>query len=381
MATAEDPHGPDGPPFGPTRPAGRIALLVWLFFAVFPLPGYLDDDHPPVLLALTLVLLIAFCVAWTWAMLASRGLLHGRAGRLRLALIGALAVGLLLTGGDDWVGMLVFFAAAAGRFLPPRLALPVIVADAIAVFLVLDGGTAGSAAASSLAVTTLGVGGAVIGLTQVVAANYRLRDAQAKVARLAVAEERLRFSRDLHDLLGHSLSIIALKAELARRLLDDQPDVAGEQVRDIEDVSRRALREVREAVSGYRRPTLEEELDGARSALTAAGLDVRIEAEDGVPPEADAVLAWVVREGTTNVIRHAGASAVEIRVRNEGEDASLEVLDDGTTPAATAPAGAKVGGSGLAGLAERVALHGGRMEAAPRPEGGFRLAVRIPAGS
>jgi two-component system sensor histidine kinase DesK len=380
MTAADDPDHPDGPPWSPARAQGRIATLVWLFFAILPLPGYLGDEHPTTLVVVTLVLLAAFCVAWTWAMVASRGLHQDRTGLQRLTLLGVLCVGLVVAGGADWVGMFVFLASAAGRFLPPRWAVPAIVANAVVVFFILDGGTsADSGAASSLAVVTLGVGGAVIGLTQIVAANFRLREAQAEVARLAVTEERLRFSRDLHDLLGHSLSIIALKAELARRLLEPQPEVAAEQVRDIEDVSRRALREVREAVSGYRRPTLQDELAGARSALTAAGLDVCIEAGEDLPPEADAVLAWVVREGTTNVIRHAGASAVEIRVRTEGEDASLEVLDDGS-PAASGPAEANVGGSGLAGLAERVALHGGRMEAAPRPEGGFRLAVRIPAG-
>jgi two-component system sensor histidine kinase DesK len=210
-----------------------------------------------------------------------------------------------------------------------------------------------------------------------VAAVAELRDAREELARLAVAEERLRFARDLHDLLGHSLSLITLKSELAGRLLPAAPEKAAAEVHDIESVARRALREVREAVAGYRRPTLEEELDGAREMLEAAGITCRIEnSVDVSSTETDAVLAWVVREGATNVIRHSRARRCEIRLTRDDEEARAEITDDGRgqppEPGKTAD------GSGLSGLAERVGALGGGFEAGPPPGGGFRLRVSLP---
>ena len=128
--------------------------------------------------------------------------------------------------------------------------------------------------------------------------NRELCEARAELALSAVAAERERFARDLHDLLGHSLSVIAIKSELAGRLLPGSPERAAAEVADVEHVARQALREVREAVSGYRRPTLDDELEGARVALSAAGIDAEFErAPVPLDPEVEAVLAWAVREG------------------------------------------------------------------------------------
>ena len=136
-----------------------------------------------------------------------------------------------------------------------------------------------------------------------------------KLARLAVTEERLRIARDLHDLLGHSLSLIALKAELAGKVVRRDPDRAAAEIDDIENVTRRALAEVRAAVRGYRRLALDEALEGARVALSAAGIECRLaESPLAVSPEVEAVLAWAVREGTTNVVRHSHADHCDIRV-------------------------------------------------------------------
>jgi two-component system sensor histidine kinase DesK len=207
--------------------------------------------------------------------------------------------------------------------------------------------------------------------------NLELGAARDEIGRLAVADERLRFARDLHDLLGHSLSVIALKSELANRLIQDRPDQAAEHMRDIEAVTRRALSEVREAVAGYRRPLLGEELAGARSTLAAAGIEVDAGPAPTVelPPDAEAVLAWAVREGATNVLRHADARHVRISVAVTGRDAALELIDDGSGPCPDSESD----GTGLAGLAERVARVRGQLDAAPRPDGGgFRLAVTVP---
>jgi two-component system sensor histidine kinase DesK len=201
--------------------------------------------------------------------------------------------------------------------------------------------------------------------------NAALREARAELAEMAVAEERLRFARDLHDILGHDLSLIALKAELAGKLLPDRTDQAATEVGEIRDLTRSALAQVREAVDGYRRPSLGSELAGAKVALEAAGIELRVQGPDGpIDPDVESVLAWAVREGATNAIRHSGARHAEIIVR----DGTLEIADDGRGAPAARP-----GGNGLTGLRERVQSVGGTVEAGAGPSGGFRLTVRVPA--
>ena len=169
-----------------------------------------------------------------------------------------------------------------------------------------------------------------------VAAVAELRSAREELARMAVDEERLRFARDLHDLLGHSLSLITLKSELAGRLLPDEPEKAEAEVHDIEGVARQALGEVREAVAGYRSPTLDEELAGAAEMLGAAGIDFEIENEAGLlPREIDGVLAWAVREGTTNVIRHSQARNCHILLARE--DGMVHAEDHRRRPGRNGP--------------------------------------------
>jgi two-component system sensor histidine kinase DesK len=204
--------------------------------------------------------------------------------------------------------------------------------------------------------------------------NRELREARHELARLAVSEERLRIARDLHDLLGHSLSVIALKSELAAKLVTQDPKRAESELADIQSVSRQALAEVREAVEGYRRVPLEEALDGARAALAAAGIDCKVDDGDiAVAPEVEDVLAWAVREGTTNVVRHSEATRCSIRVRRGPQTAEVEIEDDGL-----ARVNGSKGGSGLIGLAERTEAVHGTLEAGARREGGFRLRVTVP---
>jgi two-component system sensor histidine kinase DesK len=204
--------------------------------------------------------------------------------------------------------------------------------------------------------------------------NRELRAAREELARLAVSEERLRIARDLHDLLGHSLSLIALKTELAAKVIRHDTERAAAELADVEAVTRRALAEVRGAVRGYRSLALDEALDGARTALSAAGIEYRLdESRLTVPAEVEAVLAWAVREGATNVVRHSAANHCEIRVRTDGEIAAVEVENDGA-----ALRSGLHGGSGLAGLAERARAVRGTLEAGPRGEDGFRLRLTIP---
>ncbi len=225
----------------------------------------------------------------------------------------------------------------------------------------------------------------MLALGRLIAANIELASAHERIEQLAVEAERERFARDLHDVLGHSLSVITLKAELAGRLLPDRPGEARRHVNELEQVAREALGEVRETVSGYRRPTLAGELAGARMALDAAGIELRLErGDEELPGEVEALLAWTVREATTNVIRHSGARRCEIAIAPAGENGSrvarAQISDDGRGVAGN---GARVGeagasGNGLDGLRERAAQLDGEIVAATLPGGGFRLSVTVP---
>lgn len=203
----------------------------------------------------------------------------------------------------------------------------------------------------------------------------QLRAAREELATRAVAEERLRFSRDLHDLLGHTLSVIVVKSEAARRLASRDLDAALTQITDIESVGRQALTEVREAVTGYREGSLGTELDRARSALTAADMEPVVHhSGPPLPPRAEALLGWVVREAVTNVVRHSGASRCEIAVSGSTEHVRLTVTDNGT--GGDGPAQGP--GTGLTGLTERLAAAGGSLTAEVEPRGGFTVTAQLP---
>ncbi|MBB0230170.1 sensor histidine kinase, partial [Streptomyces calidiresistens] len=204
-------------------------------------------------------------------------------------------------------------------------------------------------------------------------------------ARLAVAEERLRFGRDMHDVLGRNLSVIALKSELAAQLARRGADAAVDQMIEVERIARESQREMRAVLRGYRDADLFAELAGARGVLEAAGTECRIEPADPrrMPELSDAVgaaLGWVVREGTTNVLRHAEAARCVIAVRGRRDGTvELEVGNDGVT---VRPEGGGDRGSGLRGLRERLAPLGGTLEAGPNGTGdGWRLVARVPAGA
>ncbi|MFE4870831.1 sensor histidine kinase [Streptomyces sp. NPDC056682] len=206
-----------------------------------------------------------------------------------------------------------------------------------------------------------------------------LRDTRQELARTAVEKERLRFSRDLHDLLGHTLSVIVVKSEAARRIARRDLDAALGQVADIESVGRQALTEIREAVTGYREGSLATELDRARSALSAAEVEPVVrQSGPPLPAQAEALLGWVVREAVTNVVRHSAASRCEIVVDGSPERVTLKITDNGKgAPAAPAPA-PRIGGTGLKGLTERLAAAGGSLTAGPAPRTGFQVTAELP---
>ncbi|MGW4591888.1 sensor histidine kinase [Amycolatopsis thermoflava] len=200
-------------------------------------------------------------------------------------------------------------------------------------------------------------------------ANQQLREARAEVARLASEAERNRIARDLHDLLGHSLTAITVKSGLARRLAVGAPPAALAEMESVEQLARRTLADVRAAVSGYQDVTLAGELARGRELLRAAGVTADLPtAHDAVPPQRQELFGWVVREGVTNVVRHARASRCTVELTAT----SVEVRDDGVG----GPAGA---GSGLTGLRARVAAAGGALTAGPASPRGWSLRVEAPA--
>ena len=206
----------------------------------------------------------------------------------------------------------------------------------------------------------------------------RARDVQA---RLAVAEERLRFARDLHDVMGRNLSAIAVKGQLAAELVRRGRPEAVEEVADISRIAEESLREVRGVVGGYRTASLAGELAGARSVLRAAGVACTVTGDDdgaALPAPVQTALGWVVREAVTNVLRHSRATTCTITLRADGGTAELRVVNDGAAgPAGPVPPAQW--GNGLTGLAERLRAAGGGLTAA-RENGSFRLAAGVPVG-
>jgi two-component system sensor histidine kinase DesK len=231
---------------------------------------------------------------------------------------------------------------------------------------------------------------------------YELSQARETVAKLAASEERLRLARDMHDLTGQSLSMITLKSDLVHKLLSRLPqsrerDAALGETVDISAVSRQTLHDIREAVSGYRRPTLAVEIITARTALESAGIeladDPAVTLRSGMfDGDAEAALAWCLREAVTNVIRHSGARHCWVRLTERGREVSLEVSDDGhgiEGMALADPARAELAhGSGLRGMSERLAAAGGRLSlghARPQADGqggrGLRILATVTAAT
>jgi two-component system sensor histidine kinase DesK len=223
------------------------------------------------------------------------------------------------------------------------------------------------------AVFTLMIGAVCIRGVEVQRANARLRMAQEEVERLAKTAERERIARDLHDVLGHTLSLITLKAELAGKLVERDPERAGREIREVERISREALREVRTAVAGYRSEGLQAEMGRARLALESAGVRLEYFAQPvELDPGAETVLALAMREAVTNVVRHAGARTCRIALEQTEAETRLEVSDDGR-------GGSAPEGIGLASMRERVEGLGGRLER--RAETGTSLRIVLPRRS
>lgn len=360
---------------------GQALGLIWLVYLIAPLIGAVQDVAKAPLSGIAEViaggLFLVLYVLLTLVELPGPGDWRTKGWR-RLAVAYAvftlLAVEMNLVYGPAWQPLFVFAGTYAGRRLPFRYSPAAISLVTVLCAVVVWLTTRDASQASQLALITIGIGFLMVFLGRMYVTIRDLREAREEIVRLAVDEERLRFARDLHDLLGHSLSLITLKSELAGKLLTVAPEKAAAEIGDVEKVARVALREVREAVGGYRQPSLALELRGARVLLDAAGIEVRVDpAPPSLPAAMDATLAWTVREGATNVIRHGQARRCTIQIVETTDHVGVEVLDDGQ-----GCQDIRDGGSGLAGLRERASALGGCVEAGPREEGrGFRLAVTL----
>ncbi|MGI9122919.1 MAG: sensor histidine kinase [Rubrobacter sp.] len=361
---------------------GRLlGPLFGLIFLIYPIRAVLTSDPTPARVSLALSGAALFAGVFLWLMWLQEPLWSAsaepsevRKHRAAIVLLAVIAIALNLALGSEWRVLFFHVNVATGIMLLTRDAYVAIAGLAIITF------TLGIVSGMAwLVLPTAAIGLWATAFVRQVAAVAELRSAREELARLAVSEERLRFARDLHDLLGHSLSLITLKSELAGRLLPAAPEKAATEVHDIEGVARQALREVREAVAGYRQPTLVEELAGAGEMLDAAGISCRIENEASMLPNAvDAVLAWAVREGATNVIRHSRAGHCRILVAREDEEIYAEITDDGE---GSQKGNGGASGNGLSGLAARVATFAGRVETGSPSDGGFCLRVSLPAAS
>ncbi|UKY55394.1 sensor histidine kinase [Streptomyces inhibens] len=362
---------------------------VWLLYLAGPVgrllePGVSTAERIWGGLGLALFVLSYFALVFRhmWRVL-TRPMKYGS-----LAVMLALSIALSSTLDFSWLVLFIFTSVACGVVLPSqqsRWAIPLVTATLLAVGASYP--EVRSYYVFAYGLPALGSGFMMVGVQYLIRTTTELRAARQEVARLAANDERLRLARDLHDLLGHSLSLITLKSELAGRMLPDRPEDAARQVADIERVSRQALVDVREAVTGYRRPRLVVELAGARAALRTAGVTVTVDPalegeHRGLAADEEGALAWALREAVTNVVRHSGARRCELLLTEEWEADErrylcLAVLDDGAGPPR-----ARQDGNGLSGLRERLALADGRLETGPAPRGhGFALRAYVPLGA
>jgi two-component system, NarL family, sensor histidine kinase DesK len=377
---------------GVTFQLWRLYQHAWLVCLIFPLASVVREPISPWQVVLRGLALIGFATGYTWLMWPhpasqkTRARAHSGLSFLLFGALGILVLVFSLMYGPAWLWLFIGVSAIAGLLLPLRSAFAAVVLFTLfPLFLMLKihGGFAGVDLWWLIALMLLvrGLGLDMIGVASMGSAIRELHRARRELARLAVIEERERLSRDLHDLLGQTLSMITLKSELARCLIKEEPERCAQELTEIERVSRKTLREVREAVAGYRQPNLSSELEGARQLLFAAGIDGEIESlQEGLPPAFDAALAWTVREGVTNVIRHSLARQCHIHVIKKNGIVVAEVLNDGGQREQVESTARP--GLGLAGLRERVSALGGQVEAGPLMLSSgnehFRVRVELP---
>jgi two-component system sensor histidine kinase DesK len=337
-----------------------------------------------------LIYLVFYAVPWLWAwptawqlaasvlglgiFLPTYFISHRLSGsRLLLTVTVMLLIGVALAPvGGGWTVFPIYAASEAGRVSPPRRA---VVAIALVAAVTVATGMAWHQPPFwwlTGVMIVIATGGATISRTAFYARTQALLASQEEVRRLAGTAERERITRDLHDVVGRTLTLAALKADLAAKLAARDPGGAEAEMRAVAEIARAGLAEVRAALAGHGGSSLTHEIAASRDALGAAGIDARLtESEAAIPGDAGAVLAMTLREAVTNVIRHAEASVCAIELTLDGRLARLVVIDDGIGRSFR-------DGLGLAGMRQRLTAAGGSLSiVAGAP--GTRLVATVPA--
>jgi two-component system, NarL family, sensor histidine kinase DesK len=363
---------------------------IWLIYLIQPVAELFTDHNGALWIAGGLAITIAFSAIYVTIVCNSGS--WPRQARWGLVVIAVLAALACVVYGSAWTPLWIYVSAATGMILAApaygrRTAMRAVLA-VTACYVFFSWLThAGAPQFWAVLLPVLLVGIAMIGFRLQMQLVQELAQARGTVAKLAANEERLRLARDMHDLTGQSLSMITLKSDLAAKRLSRLPDSADRDaalgdLHDIGRVSRQTLHDIREAVSGYRRPTLAIEVITARNALDAAG--IRLDDDPGLTlrsgtfdADAEAALAWCLREAVTNVIRHSGARSCRIRLTEHRGELSLEVADDGHGLGYQDPEAPQ--GAGLHGMSERLSAVGGRLSLGAADTGhGFRLIATVP---
>ncbi|GAA3068782.1 histidine kinase [Streptomyces roseofulvus] len=357
----------------PLSTAGAVGLCLWVLVHAL-LCGFLASrslDHTtgvrprPVRLATgvsaaTATGNLAVVVLWTTGALPDASVNASVIVGTAVFTVGTLALCV------DGVRRMLYVALGAGLVT----ALPVV--------LLGHGLLPGAATVVAVAVGGCGTAGACGFSSWLLGVVQELERSRDLKARLAVAEERLRFGRDLHDVMGRNLSVIALKSELAVQLTRRGRPEGVDQMVEVQRIAQESQREVREVVRGYREADLRVELEGARGVLDAAGIDCAVDAPAvELPSGVQSALGWVVRETTTNVLRHGDPRRCAIALRRTADGVLLTVENDGAAVRDGAAAPGRTG-SGLAGLRERLGAVGGTLEAGFVDPHSFRVTARVP---
>ncbi|MDV6373775.1 sensor histidine kinase [Deinococcus arenicola] len=345
--------------------------LFWLMFLAYPIIGFFDRSHSPAEWLLFWGVLVGFLAVYARVFFFPGA---GQGWALAGWVYSLLAYFVLFpVAGGGATAFLIYGGSIIGYQGRVSLALWLAVFNVMVMALPLWNG--------SYTLEDLAWLGPNMVFTMVAAyANYSsyrrsvadglLVQVQLEKEKLAADAERERIARDLHDILGHTLSVIVLKSELASKLAERDPRRAAQEIREVEQISREALQEVRSAVRGYQGSGLGAELARAKVALDAAGVKLNVSALPALPPQTEASAALLLREAVTNIVRHARAREVWISLAPTPDGHRLTIRDDGV-------GGLNAEGSGLTGMRERLRAIGGTLER--RGEGGTTLSAQFPA--
>lgn len=347
------------------RPKGRLYDFIWLIYSVFFLIQPLSDH--------TSKGWWQFAAAYVCFLGIYTGLVFGRRKGEQWLLLGALGLlGIIYYPVNAGASGMFIYVAAFSPFILESIAWCIGIFAAVSATMMLEGMllhiSPWSWAFSAFFAIAVGSGNLVA--AQRMRANKKLELAQEQIEHLAKLAERERIARDLHDVLGHTLSLVVLKSELAGKLLDRDPERSRREIGEVEQIARQALGEVREAIRGYRSEGLAAEIARAQRTLDAAG--VTLECGDKPPqlaPAEETVLSLIVREAVTNIVRHAQASRCRLEFAASGQGTALVVEDDGC-------GGIRQEGNGLRGMRERVESLGGQLRIDSGQ--GTRLVIEIP---